>query len=205
MTNTPTIIWVEHRTDLPDWLALGVGRIAIEFSDLEWQLEETIRVLLTTGIKFGRIMTTGMSFRSRLATARSLVQAYVFDGVMTSLHLDQFSLMHTQAENCEKGRNILMHGIWGFTKNQWIVLRSNSTRDGPQLDPEIKKMTRAVLPQSEVIDEKYLADLLAQIRSVRVGLKNFRASATAVLPPSSHKPPDQYQDGEALPYPKGNL
>ena len=43
---TPGMIWLDPRSDLPDWLLAGIGRIAVEWSLLEYELEETICTLL---------------------------------------------------------------------------------------------------------------------------------------------------------------
>jgi len=67
---------------LPHWLVEPIGRVAVERSDLEWQLEETLRILMAVSEKAGRIVSQGMRVRARVTTITNFVQAYVYDGIL---------------------------------------------------------------------------------------------------------------------------
>jgi len=200
MTKSSTPTWIETRTDLPDWIAIGIGRIAIEFSEIEWQLEETIRVLMDTSVKFGRIITDGMPFRSRLEKVRHLLQAYVWDQLIDGDTLGKnFSSFEELAKDCGDVRNMYAHGLWGHRDGQWVVKRTSNVRDGDSLAPEIKKMARAVIAQPHVVTSEVLASHLEKIRKCRAQIQELRAHIQNALPPPNHKSPELHKDGEILP------
>jgi hypothetical protein len=90
-----------HRTDIPQWLAAQIGRVAAEWSDSEWQLE-AIRLLLAVHIKHGRIVTTGMNMKSRLTTATNLVQAYLLEEIVEVGLYDDFADIDRRIKNATK-------------------------------------------------------------------------------------------------------
>ena len=49
--------WFDHRTDLPKWILRGIGQVTVEWSVLERELEETIRLLMDVTLQNGRIIT----------------------------------------------------------------------------------------------------------------------------------------------------
>ena len=56
--------WFDHRTDIPQWAKNGVAQIIIEWSVLERELEELIRLLMDTDIQHVRILTARMNART---------------------------------------------------------------------------------------------------------------------------------------------
>src|ERR1700704_5810330 len=100
--------WLDPRLDLPTWLFAGIGRIAAEWSFLEWELEETIRVLHDTNVKFARIAVTGMNVRSRVMCISSLLQGHD----QHSLSAQFGKLGKTLTENREPERNKVAHGLF---------------------------------------------------------------------------------------------
>jgi hypothetical protein len=64
--------WVDHRTDIPQWAKDGVAQIIIEWSVLERELEELIRLLMDTDIQHVRILTARMNARTRILAATHL-------------------------------------------------------------------------------------------------------------------------------------
>lgn len=49
--------WFDHRTDLPQWLSIGIGQVIVEWAVLERELEEVVRLLMDADIAVGRIVT----------------------------------------------------------------------------------------------------------------------------------------------------
>jgi hypothetical protein len=64
--------WFDHRTDVPSWVALGIGQINVEWSVLERELEELIRLLMDIDIQPGRIIVNWMNAKTRGTTAGSV-------------------------------------------------------------------------------------------------------------------------------------
>jgi hypothetical protein len=65
--------WFYHRTDLPPWISSGIGQTAAEWSVLERELEEIIRILTNGETQQTRILTNRMNVRSREATVKALI------------------------------------------------------------------------------------------------------------------------------------
>src|SRR5262245_49899028 len=108
--------WIDTRTDLPDWIATGIGRIAIEWSQLEEHFEETIRLLMAADMHNVRIATTGMGLRSRTKVAFDLAQAHVFYGTLKPDVLQEIADIRTKISDrpgYEQERNKVVHGLWG--------------------------------------------------------------------------------------------
>ena len=65
--------WFDHRTDVPQWIASGIGRVAIEWSVLERELEELIQLVLDIDIKDARILVNKMNVRARIFMVTNLL------------------------------------------------------------------------------------------------------------------------------------
>jgi hypothetical protein len=179
------MLWLDPRLDLPRWLVAGLGRIAAEWSELEWQFEDAIRISLQTDVKLGRIAVTGMNMRSRVICLTNLLKAWRLD----SLH-DRFVKIGTEITNHrESERNRLVHGLWAKVAHNWYVIRTSGA--GTREVEPFGKVTRAVLPQMEKITRRRLVTIRSQIRALRWKMIALRKELEAALPPSPHKSPRQ--------------
>jgi hypothetical protein len=188
-------VWFDHRTDLPKWLTARIGQITVEWSVLERELEEAVRLLADVDIRYGRILTTGMTARTRLKTATNLIQDHVYrDKLKTEFlaRFDQISKRITQ--KLEGERNLLVHGLWDRVQGQWYVLQNSGSRPSPQLKPAINKLARAVLPQRKPVTANSLDELSQGIIEATNDVVKFCADVETTLnalqPPLLHKSPE---------------
>jgi hypothetical protein len=182
-------VWIDHRIDVPVWIVKYIGRIAVEWSDLEWQMEDMIRLLMGTLLRNGRISTTGMNMRSRVMVATNFVQAQVYHNELDPAFLTRtIKIGKSITEKLEGERNKVVHGLWGKYDGQWCILRNSGTRSTPELR-EIKKLARAVLPQRENVTPEKLDSLLMRIRIAREDMIQLCTDLEGVLPPSPNKSP----------------
>jgi hypothetical protein len=182
LENVP-FVWLDPRLDMPAWLFAGIGRIAAEWSYLESELEETIRVLHDTDVKRARIAVTGMNVRSRLACISSLLQAHG----LIDLSIEFAKLTKTISDNRQPERDKIVHGLWSKLNKNWIVIRSSGVRS----IPDIGRISRSTLPQQETSSKISISDIRDRIRFARQEVVSFRKRVYALLPPSEHKSPQQ--------------
>lgn len=184
-------IWVVERTDIPKWLATDIGRVAVEWSYLEFQTQEIIRLLMATNVKFARIITTGMSLRTRLQNTSHLLHAYVYNEDIDKSLIDGFSHITYYINNqIEPDRNYLIHGTWAKVEGKWILIRSaRGSRGHSQLGKF--KLPRSVLPELKPWTHEKTEELRAKIQKAHTDLDTFTTNLETALPPSSHKSPRQ--------------
>jgi hypothetical protein len=176
-------VWLDPSLDMPAWIFAGIGRIAAEWSYLEWELEETIRVLHDTDIKRARIAVTGMNVRSRIMCIVGLLQA-------SDLHslANQFGkFSKTLTEDREPERNKVAHGLFAKLNNEWNVIRTSGVRSVQN----VGKITRSALPQRELVTRDSLQEIHSRIRAAHREIADFRKRIVGALPPSQHKSPQQ--------------
>ena len=181
-------LWLTHRTDILPWLATAIGRIMAEYSYLEWQFEEIIRLLLETDIKRARIAVTGMNMRTRATVAASLANALILPMV------DDLEKLGRDAEALKSERDKYAHGLWGKVASRWLVTRvsGSRTRDG-------KTITRAFLPTGEIITRANVASIRKRLRTAHGNARVIRKGLQAALSPSPYKRPEKFrQTGRRL-------
>ena len=181
----PGWVWVTHRVDVPSSLTAWVGRIMVEWSEFEWQLEEAIRLLLDSEIKPARIIVAGMNARSRLRAISNLVQSHT---LAPAIHKEAIDIGN-RIEKVQPGRDIVAHGLWGRVNGQWYVL----TNSGSRTLPPWGKVARVVLPQRLAVTPDSLRAIRDSIRHERNRLARLRTAIQAALPPSSRKSPAQHR------------
>ena len=181
--------WFDHRTDVPQWLAAGVGQIAIEWSVLERELAEAIRLLMDTDIRTGRIVTTGMNMRTRVTVTANFIQSHIYESKLPANFLIDFDKISTLITELESNRNRFVHGLWDKRKGQWRVLQMSAARKAKQLEPELKKLSRSVLPEHTVVTEPILSDLSRKIVDASKQVEAICTTLSGALPPSQHTPP----------------
>jgi hypothetical protein len=176
----PGARWVRTRVDVPQWITAGIGRIVVEFSDLEAQFEETMRMLLETDVKRARIVATGMSLRTRGKVAANLACAHKL-----AKRIAQLEAFARRAENLKTDRDMLAHGLWAKVEIGWIVAKTSGARKMP----EQGSVSRAFLPQPVLITRRKLAAMRADVRALRREMRKMHTILRAELPSSPHRPP----------------
>jgi hypothetical protein len=186
-------VFVHERTDVPAWLAMAIGRTAVHWSKLEWELEETIRVLLDVDIQFARIVTTDMNVSRRMTTAVNLLQAHMLNNLLSHAEHDALIKLGQRIEQAEGHRNKLIHGHWGLIEGKWHLMRRRTGRVVPGFGqrPPLKpvKLQRAVLPQLELITKEKVSDIYREVASCAEAIAVLRSTIQKLLPPSSRLAP----------------
>ena len=187
--------FVHHRTELPGWLASGIGCVAAEWSALEWELEETIRLLIPTHIQHGRIVSARAGMLARIMIATNLAQAYVLRKEMQVDLYEQFVEIGERIKNAEEDRNKIIHGLWGLAEDQWYLLWERQQRAvadfGKRSNGKAIKLRRAVLPQRELMTREKIKTIRSTIKACSAEMDSYRAKLEATLPPSPYTSPRQ--------------
>jgi hypothetical protein len=177
-------VWIDYRTDVPNWLVAEIGRIAVEWSRLEAHFEELIRLLVQVEIHYGRMLTTGMTLRSRIATATNLAQGHVLYGSLKPAMRDEIiKFGKAVLGDLDGERNKLIHGLWGRLDGEWTLVKMSGTR---KIDP-VGKLPRPVLPQKEAVTKTTAKEVRERIRKLNAQMASFCEKLEAELPPSPHK------------------
>jgi len=166
--------WFDHRTDLPQWITSRIAQIVTEWSVLERELEELIQMLINTDIGFSRIITNRMNARTRIAAASSLIEWYVFHKRVDASFLKEFETIAARISNeTQNRRDIVAHGLWTRINGKWWVLKLRGQRPTPELKPELKKLSRAFLPQKEAVTKEKLDITIQNIVSDARAIEDF--------------------------------
>jgi hypothetical protein len=182
--------WFDHRTDVPKWISAGIGQIAIEWSVLERELEELIRLLLDADIQQVRILVNKLNARGRVMIASYLLEMHILQDKLTSAELNQFMKLGKNIDpDLQNKRDMVVHGLWAKHKGKWHVMRLRQTRKTPQLEPNLKRLSRAVLPQRQIVTADYLASIANEIVAGAREIDSFCQQIQAAFAPLKHKPP----------------
>lgn len=98
----------EDRIGTPDAISAAIGRIAINFNDLEKELSSVIAYLLQSGEDIGRIVTADLSFGNKvnLMSALSLARLSGADDT------EQLQALSRLCRRAEELRNRILHSSW---------------------------------------------------------------------------------------------
>lgn len=177
-------VWVDYRTDIPIWLATEIGRVAVEWSRLEAHFEELIRLLLQVEIHYGRMVTIGMTLRSRIRTAASLAHGHYLHATLTARTRDEIIKIGSKISgSLDSDRNKLVHGLWGRLDGEWSLVRMTGTRSVPP----VGNLPRPVLPQRETITRSKAREIRDTIKKFNKRMTSLCEKVEAELPPSPHK------------------
>jgi hypothetical protein len=171
----PKIVLRQPRLDIPSWLAKGIGQIASEWSHLEWQFEDAIRILLQTDVKRGRIVTTGMNIRGRCTCLLSLMHALNLDRALISTVNE---INKRICDQLESERNTVVHGLWTKADKEWRLLIRSGARKQP-IPGRWGKFKRSVLPEEEVITPTKISEIRNRIKETRLQMKSVRQQLEA--------------------------
>ncbi len=176
--------WFDHRTDIPQWIASGIGQVCAEWAVLERELEELIRLLMDIDIKDARIICNWMNAKTRVATIQSIIQARIIDDKLKTPRLEKFTKLAEKIEHkLQPKRDILAHGLWGKHKGKWCTLKMRQSRKTPQLEPDLKKLSRAVLPQREIVNRAAFRGTAREIQATTSEIEAFCDAVAIELAP----------------------
>jgi hypothetical protein len=162
--------WIRERTDLPRWLAEHIGRLAVEWSYLELQLEEIIRLLVPTHIEHGRILVDRMTMKIRFTVAQNLALAHARNGTLSKRFYEDVRSLAKKVEKIEESRNNFIHGHYGFIEGGWQLLLRRGSRE---MSAPTGRLPRAVLPQRSAITRAVAQKARAATRDARNELRAF--------------------------------
>lgn len=181
--------WFEHQTNIPQWIAKGIAQVTAEWAVFERELEELIRLLIDAKIEHGRIIVNWMSAKIRGVAAQHLIQSHILNDRLKPQHLETFTKIAEKIESLQTKRDIVAHGLWGKHEGKWCTLKVRQTRKTPELEPDLKKLARAVLPQRFFVTEKqFLADAEG-IASAARAVEDFCRVLSVELAPLQNIPP----------------
>jgi hypothetical protein len=181
--------WHDYRTDIPSWILKGIGQVAAEWAVLERELEELIRLLMDIRIEFGRIVVNWMSASTRAATAQHLIQLRILDDKLERRHLETFTKLAKKIGILQTKRDILAHGLWAKFDDNWCTLMMRQSRTTPELEPDLSKLSRAVLPQRYFVTRDILQKNAQEIAKTADAIVAFSSILQKELAPLTINPP----------------
>jgi hypothetical protein len=181
--------WFDHRTDIPPWICNGIAYAAAEWAVLERETEELIRILVDGDIQQVRILVNSMNVGTRVSTATNLIQAHILAKKLKKRDRTRLIKLGKKIQDAQNQRDMLAHGLWSKHEEKWHVLRLRQTRPTPQLRPTMESLSRAVLPQRELITPQKLNSIARKIVSVSKRIDVFCRYLLRVLAPLRNTPP----------------
>ena len=181
--------WHDYRTDIPAWILRGIGQVVAEWAVLEGELEELIRLLMDIRVEFGRIIVNRMNAKTRAATVQYLIQLHVLDDKLTRQHLETFTKLAKKIDALQTKRDILAHGLWGKHEDQWCTLKIRQSRKTQELEPDLDKLSGAVLPKRDIIARDRFQKDAQEIGAAAEAVVSFCSGLRTELEPLSIEPP----------------
>jgi len=125
--NDDNVNEVDHKGN-PYTVESAIGRIVLNFADLEREFSSVIAFLLQVKPEAGSTVTAELSFKNKL----NLISALYRQCTVDQESLDWFSALMKLLQKCEELRNQIVHSHW-FDAREAGVLRvkpANSQRKG---------------------------------------------------------------------------
>jgi hypothetical protein len=157
----------EERTGDPDSFSAGIGRIVLNFSELEAQISRGIVKCLELDEKRGRIVTAEISFKNKVYILSSLIKhlsgQWKFN-VGDNDTLKCWEKIEKQCFRAEEKRNQIMHSEWAgpYLRD----LKANRIKYSAKAKSGLKK-------QIEPIDSGGMLDIADYIITVAVYVEEF--------------------------------
>lgn len=140
--------WFDHRTDLPQWLSIGIGQTVAEWAFVEKELEGLILVLTNGDFEQNRILLFKVNTWTRITVIKALIESHILKKKLSQAEKETFANIAKKIEKKQGDRNLVAHGLWTKRGKSWKVLQTSGSRSIPELQPTISNLARAVLPQS---------------------------------------------------------
>ena len=189
LTKKLKTFWFDHRTDLPQWISVGIGQTVAEWSVLERELEEIIRILTDGETERTRILANRMNVRTRVATIKGLIESHILHGELPKRYRKQFVKISRLIDPNQTNRDMLAHGLWTKRGMSWFVLQIRQARNVPELRPTLETLSRAVLPQSHKITRAKLRSICRRTVGLAKRLQAIGRRLERELGPLQHTPP----------------
>jgi len=157
-------------------LAAEIGLVCAYWSRLEWELQDTVRLLLAADDRRGRIATNGMNVRSRLLCVESLMVANQMPDSLVK-EFRKFADVITNKREAE--RNKIVHSLWhkdATTGDFRIIITS-----GSWTPPGGEKIRRSVRPESERMNAADARAIRDRISGLAWEMRKLRDKMVAVL------------------------
>lgn len=140
----------EERTGDPDSFSAGIGRVVLNFSELESQLSAGIANCLSLDQSRGRVVTSELSFRVKVHMLSSLIRE-LLPGRRFNVGRDEpiecWSRISAQCFRAEELRNQVMHSEWSgpYLRDLKAVRRKFSAKASRGLSEHVEIVTSARL------------------------------------------------------------
>jgi hypothetical protein len=113
----------EERVGQPEAIEAAIGRIAINFAELEKELSSVISFLIGGNIEVGKIVTAELSFRGKLTLMSSLFHRHNPESDIA----DRFRDLLRLCNQAEELRNQILHSSWLSAQIRHSVHRKKYT------------------------------------------------------------------------------
>ena len=157
----------EERTGVPDAFSAAIGRINLNFSDLEDRVALEIGKLFKIDESLAQIITCELSFKNKLHILSSLVRHFLRTRKFNTGHGDPLEVLSELIGLCFKAeelRNQIFHSSWSgaYLRDEKAKRRKVTA-----------KARRGLNIHHEEIDSGYLLDIADFIICVSVDVEEF--------------------------------
>ena len=167
----PTVKMYPVRTDLPERLLLGIGRIMVCWSHQEWLLQQILFSLSTGDPKVGRLSVTfprceeAVTRIEQLAVVRSII-------IKTDT-----SALKKEVKRLERYRDQVGHGIWIVDHaNRWCAVVYSGNWEAGEWQGTSKRITPHAKPVDETDLDKHLVEIERAIALTKALAEEVRAA-----------------------------
>ena len=181
--------WFDHRTDLPQWISSGIGHAVAEWSVLERELEELIRILTNSHTEQTRILIHRINTRTRIVIIKALIESHILHGTLRKIYRQQILRIAKSIDANQTNRDMLAHSLWTKRGKSWFLLQVRKARSLPELQPSLESISRAVLPQGHKITRAKLRIICRRIVVLAKRFEAFGKRLERELGPLQHTPP----------------
>ncbi len=135
--------------NLPKEHVTDVGRVVVNFQQLEFLIVRLIWIMTSTDENIGRRITAGVSFGKLLDLLSSVFHYSVQEPTM----LDEFDQLITRARNVNEGRNRVVHSWWFIDFDSGAPSRLKFTARGARTDAENIDMHALSVSTAQLSDD----------------------------------------------------
>ena len=172
------------RYDLPNHITTRIGRISVRFSYLEYQLTQSVWLLVGVDYQLGRLVIRDQRPNDRVGLIETLAN---LKKVKLPSTKDIKDLRRVLAEITEH-RNLLVHGLWAqHNDGTWTVQDTSGSRNDQKLSPSKRK--RVVLPEASGINFEFLDSLIKELDTAIGKASDLLSIIRSQVPASLDTPP----------------
>jgi hypothetical protein len=158
-------------TELGAEIGAAVAAVAAVWSNLELELEHTIKMMGKMPHRTTRVLITGMNARTRLGCIEGLFQ--LRSPSNPALAREFHDLKEDIEQKAEGERNKVVHAVWHRSKkDEYFIVRTSGAWTPPGRKGKIK---RAVQAELEPIDARKIRVIARQIDDLLLRLRAWQA------------------------------